>query len=340
MQNNDLISVIVPVYNVEKYLRKCIESIINQTYKNLEIILVDDGSTDASGKICDEYACIDNRIKVLHKENGGISSARNAGLNVSSGAFITFIDSDDYIEKDAYEYFYKNKVINGIVAYGIVDEGKYSEELTDIIEFNNIEAIEAYINLQLDVYNYKVKTMHNITSSFNNKLFDKNLFLQLRFPEGFINEDNMIIIELLFAAKSVKSLPKNKYFYVKHLGSITQQGFNKRSFDLIKSRLRQEQQILIYVPQIINKVKILTLLACDNILVKLSTLSIKERKNYKLEISKIINIISERKDSFVFLNFRSKIKIKLFFLNQNLFFFIFYIRLIFVTFFKKLLYNN
>lgn len=97
---NNLISVIVPVYKVEKYIKKCIESIINQTYENLEIILVDDGSPDNCGKICDEYAKKDKRIKVIHKENGGVSSARNLGLEKSNGQYITFIDSDDWIEEE------------------------------------------------------------------------------------------------------------------------------------------------------------------------------------------------------------------------------------------------
>ena len=102
-----MISVIVPIYNVEKYLIKCIESIINQTYKDLEIILVDDGSTDSSGKICDEFATKDNRIKVIHKKNGGLSSARNIGLDICKGNYISFIDSDDYIELDMYEKMIK-----------------------------------------------------------------------------------------------------------------------------------------------------------------------------------------------------------------------------------------
>lgn len=95
---NTLVSVIVPVYKVEKYLHRCIDSIINQTYKNLEIILVDDGSPDNCGKICDEYAEKDNRIKVIHKSNGGLSSARNAGLDVANGDYVYFVDSDDYID--------------------------------------------------------------------------------------------------------------------------------------------------------------------------------------------------------------------------------------------------
>ena len=114
------ISVIVPIYNVEQYLRKCIDSIINQTYKNLEIILVDDGSWDNSPRICDEYAKRDNRIKVIHKKNGGLADARNTGLKMITGNYISFIDSDDYIEKTMYE-----KMIKVILKYN-----------ADIIECN------------------------------------------------------------------------------------------------------------------------------------------------------------------------------------------------------------
>ena len=104
----DLISVVVPIYNVENYIKKCVDSILSQTYKNLEIILVDDGSPDNCPQICDEYAQKDNRIKVIHKENGGLSDARNAGIDISKGKFITFIDSDDYIEKDYVEVLYNS----------------------------------------------------------------------------------------------------------------------------------------------------------------------------------------------------------------------------------------
>lgn len=98
-----LISVIVPVYNVENYLCKCVDSIINQTYNNLEIILVDDGSTDGSASICDEYVLKDSRVKVIHKENGGVSSARNIGIAEASGEYICFVDSDDWLELDYFE---------------------------------------------------------------------------------------------------------------------------------------------------------------------------------------------------------------------------------------------
>lgn len=103
----DVISVIVPIYNTEKYLAKCLDSLINQTFQRLEIILIDDGSTDNSGQICDEYAVKDDRIKVIHKTNGGVSSARNAGLDVVTGSYIAFVDPDDYIDSDMYEVLYK-----------------------------------------------------------------------------------------------------------------------------------------------------------------------------------------------------------------------------------------
>lgn len=105
--NNKKLSIMVPVYNVERYIRKCLDSLVNQTYKNLEIILIDDGSPDNSGKICDEYALQDNRIKVIHKQNGGVSSARNSGLTVATGDYVCFVDSDDWVALDAYDKLLK-----------------------------------------------------------------------------------------------------------------------------------------------------------------------------------------------------------------------------------------
>ncbi|MBO5050061.1 MAG: glycosyltransferase family 2 protein, partial [Oscillospiraceae bacterium] len=102
-----LISVIVPCYNVEEYLPRCVESVLNQTYRNLEILLVDDGSPDRCGEICDGYAAVDSRVKVIHKENGGLSDARNVALNVMKGEYVTFVDSDDYVAADYVEYLYK-----------------------------------------------------------------------------------------------------------------------------------------------------------------------------------------------------------------------------------------
>ncbi|MDU2552528.1 MAG: glycosyltransferase family 2 protein, partial [Staphylococcus epidermidis] len=104
------ISIIVPVYNVENYLKKCVESILSQTFTDFELLLVDDGSTDSSGEMCDELKRLDERIKVIHKENGGLSSARNAGIDVAKGKYLTFVDSDDYIDTHMLEVLYKNMV--------------------------------------------------------------------------------------------------------------------------------------------------------------------------------------------------------------------------------------
>ena len=110
MKNRPIISIIVPVYNVESYLERCINSILNQTFKNFELILVDDGSTDKSGEICDSFAGYDKRIRVIHKKNGGLSSARNVGLDVSIGKYIGFVDSDDWIDEFMYEKLYRNMI--------------------------------------------------------------------------------------------------------------------------------------------------------------------------------------------------------------------------------------
>ena len=112
MENNSLISIIIPVYNVEKHLKKCVDSVLVQSYNNIEVILIDDGSTDKSGNICDKLALSDSRIVVKHKKNGGLSSARNMGIDEAKGEYITFIDSDDVISEDYIEYLYKNLIDN------------------------------------------------------------------------------------------------------------------------------------------------------------------------------------------------------------------------------------
>ena len=144
---NKKVSIIVPVYNVEEYLNKCVDSIINQTYKNIEVILINDGSKDSSGEICDTYAKKDSRVKVIHKENGGVSSARNKGLEASTGDFIMFVDSDDWIEVEAITSLMKIQNRNN---YDVIMFGAYRENLilekttkTNLIEqsFENIDEI-------------------------------------------------------------------------------------------------------------------------------------------------------------------------------------------------------
>ena len=186
--DKELVSIIVPIYNVEKYLIKCIESILNQTYKNLEIILVDDGSTDSCNKICDRYKKIDKRVVVIHKKNGGLSSARNIGIKKAKGKLISFVDSDDYIKPNMIEelknnmYFYNSDI--SVCDYYYIIDGK-----RQISDNNNLK--------RNCITKYKNKFIYKPNSAVWNKLYKKNLFEQIKFPEGKIYEDDYILYELL-----------------------------------------------------------------------------------------------------------------------------------------------
>lgn len=209
-----LISIIVPVYNVEKYLDKCIDSIINQTYKNIEIILVDDGSTDKSGDICDKAQNKDKRIKVIHKANGGLSDARNAGLRIAKGDLIGFVDSDDYIKEDMFETLYNliekhNANISIVSYYELYNEKLIAvKESKEVEEFNKIEAIK---ELLID---------NKIQSYAWNKLFKKELFKNLEFPVNKNFEDIATTLLLFERADKIVLLQKPEYFYVRREDSI------------------------------------------------------------------------------------------------------------------------
>lgn len=214
----DLISVIVPVYNVEKYLRKCVDSILAQTYTNLEIILVDDGSPDNCGKICDEYAAKDSRIKVIHQENGGLSAARNAGLDVATGDYIGFVDSDDYIAPDMYEKLYQAiEIYNSDIA--LCGFKKFElESRTEVYEKKLLYRDEFLKELLLE----------NIKSYAWNKLYKKSLFDNVRFPEGELFEDLKIMHLIGEKVSAVSFTNKILYYYRIRQGSIT---FNNRGLN-------------------------------------------------------------------------------------------------------------
>ena len=213
----DLISIIVPVYNVEKYLIRCIESIINQTYKNIEIILVDDGSTDNSSKICDEYKNKDKRIKVIHKINGGLSSARNRGLDIAKGKYIGFVDSDDYISPNMYEILYKELIDNksDIVVCNFDRKEDFNFVINNykVKKLNNINVIKE--NIKNDI-NYNIY----IDDYAWNKLYKKELFKNIRYPIGKYFEDIGTTFKLLSNSKSVIYIDCILYKYIKRTDSI------------------------------------------------------------------------------------------------------------------------
>ena len=195
----NLISIIVPVYNVEKYFDECVKSILNQSYKNIEIILVNDGSTDNSGNLCDNYATIDPRIKVIHKENGGLSDARNFGMKNANGEYFSFIDSDDYIDK----YFIEN-LYNALISQG--DDCKISmcRFTRNINDFSNDKSIANKVDsneVLKDILYQNDDSLYSVAAW--NKLYHKTVFNSIIFPKGFINEDMFVICEVLSETKSV-----------------------------------------------------------------------------------------------------------------------------------------
>lgn len=223
----ELISVIVPIYNVERYIKKCIDSIRSQTYKNLEIILVDDGSPDECGKICDEYERIDSRIVVIHKKNGGLSDARNAGLEIIHGKYVAFVDSDDWIEPDMYQRLYENMMtFHADMSFaGVTD---------DVIDENGIEKSVKISNYGDEPFSEnKIAAMkryfHGSWAAWD-KLYKASLFENVKFPVGEINEDEAIVIELLAQCDTVCYTNEILYHYIKRANSnsITMSDFSKK----------------------------------------------------------------------------------------------------------------
>lgn len=212
------ISIIIPVYNVEKYISKCLDSIVNQTYRNIEVIVVNDGSTDKSGLICDEYAKRYNSIRVFHKKNGGVSSARNLGIDYSSGEYIAFVDPDDYIDKNMYEKLYNSiRKYNSEIAissFAYIKNGKEDPQDTSNIEviYNKSEAIESYFNNTYP-FNY---------SFLCNKLFKKGLFDGVRLnTKILVQEDTEVMIKIYDKSKRISYIGQPLYFYELRNGSVT-----------------------------------------------------------------------------------------------------------------------
>ncbi|NME82447.1 glycosyltransferase [Clostridium sp. SM-530-WT-3G] len=223
-----MISIIVPVYNVENYLGKCIDSIINQSFYDIEIILIDDGSTDNSGKICDQYKLKDNRIKVIHKINGGLSSARNCGLDIAKGEYIGFVDSDDYIDKYMYE-----KMINNLKENNsdiVICDMNYYLNGTDIS--NNKFRDFGVLNREDTLLKYLNHSYFK--SHAQNKLYKKYLFNNLRFPEGKLFEDVATFYKVIGNSNRISFVNEKLYYYNQGNGnSITKKKFNLKNLDLI-----------------------------------------------------------------------------------------------------------
>ena len=211
---NPLVSIIVPIYKVEPYLRRCLDSIVNQTYTNLEIILVDDGSPDCCPQICDEYAARDKRVVVVHKENGGLSDARNAGLDICKGEYISFVDSDDWVDEGYIEKLLSfTQKENADIAIG---ENNRTEGCSE----------PSKENITIMAYTPKEALMHLFSQNHIaftvswGKLYKKNLFSTLRFPKGKFHEDEFTTYILFSKAKKIIYTSEILYYYYQRSGSI------------------------------------------------------------------------------------------------------------------------
>ncbi|MBR6666500.1 MAG: glycosyltransferase family 2 protein [Lachnospiraceae bacterium] len=238
-----LISVVVPVYNIEDYLERCVNSICAQTYQNLEILLVDDGSTDGSGALCDELAKVDSRIRVFHKQNGGSSSARNLGIAQAKGAYVGFVDSDDYISDNMYELLWKavEQYECEIAQIGRDEIDEQGNELPNICEPPEEEVMipsEDFLREML---------LHKGDCSFCTKLVKRELFDIAGFPKGELNEDFHLLVKLLPHIKGVVSMPQQTYHVFYRLGSNTRKkdpdAFSRVFTDNVRNADMAEQMV-------------------------------------------------------------------------------------------------
>lgn len=279
---DDLISVIVPIYNVENYLEKCVDSILKQTYTNLEIILVDDGSTDKCGIICDKYKLESERIQVIHKKNGGLSDARNIGIEKANGKYIIFVDSDDFIVDNAIENLYKN-----IIKYGKDISIGQIETFSDE---KNIKKIERKVQTfcydnQDAMENLLYNTQY--TSSTAGKLFSKKIFDNIKFPVGKKYEDLATVYKLIHVSNGVVVTNQIVYeYFTARSGSIMNENFKLSRLDA----LYFTEEILDFInenyPMIKNAAIARLIIECRDILVEIPNDN--EFKKYKEYINKYI----------------------------------------------------
>ena len=226
MEQDILISVIVPVYNADKYLVRCVDSILNQTYSNLEIILVDDGAKDNSGAMCDDFARKDARIRVIHKENGGLSSARNAGIDIAKGEYFGFVDSDDWIEPEMYETMLTLARKNDAE---LVVAGRYDVDADTMEKTVGLCPRQEEVISGIELLG-RVFVWDNCDSSSCDKLFHRSLYDGLRYAYGVVSEDVALFPYTAERVKRAVLCDKPFYNYYHHGGTISTSSVSEKTF--------------------------------------------------------------------------------------------------------------
>ena len=269
----NLISVIVPIYKVEKYIEQCVNSIIKQTYGNLEIILVDDGSPDTCPQICENFAKKDTRIKVIHKINGGLSDARNAGIKIASGDYITFVDSDDYLKLDMIENLYQL-----CMKYEAdISQCTYIRCSEDGVEDRNITSKnEEFVYYDNKMENFLFGKQIGVTAW--GKLYKTTLFQDIRYPKGKYHEDVFTTYKLIDKAKCVVTTTKIGYVYRKNGTSITNEKFSLNRLHSIEGKLEQAKFISENYPQLLNLANAGIIYACNQCLSQMGKSGFNDKK--------------------------------------------------------------
>ncbi len=309
--NTPLISVIVPVYKTEQYLKRCVDSILSQTYKNLEIILVDDGSPDNSGALCDELAKNDSRIRVVHKENGGLSSARNAGLDVMAGDFVGFVDSDDWIEAEMYQTLYTRMIDENaqISCCGIA----CTDGETVFSYFNNNQeeafTVDKVSAMEMLLSNSK------ITNSVCDKLYDSKIFSKIRMKEKILYEDMQIQPYCIDLSERVTYTSKPMYNYYFSPESILRGKYTTRHYDCVKNSEERMEFILNKYPEIAKKAESKHLSICMDVIYKSRNDSDWDELRYKL-----VSIVKKPVSDGVVLSKKDVLKRRLIKISLKLFY--------------------
>ena len=237
--NKDLISIIIPIYNVEQYLKECVDSVLNQTYSNLEIILVDDGSPDRCPEMCDEYARNDLRVQVIHKENGGLSAARNAGLDVAKGEYISFVDSDDYISEDMIQALYDRAVqTQADLTFCSI------ERVDEKGHYISLEKVESAIYDRNNFWENKYYNQPSASTVAWNKLYKKHIFDELRYAVGRIHEDDIILLNIINKCNIIATVQRGKYMYRQRDDSIIHTKYTLANFQVIEERFDRIEYFL------------------------------------------------------------------------------------------------
>lgn len=240
---NKLVSIIVPVYNLENYIEKCIESLSNQTYGKIEIILVNDGSSDKCGEICEKWAEKDNRVKVIHKENGGLSSARNCGIDNATGEYIMFVDGDDFISETMVEKLYSSLTEND-ADMSVCSFRNIYEDGTPVCEMDNDNPITDAVMTAEDMYRALLKKGNWYYIVTWNKLYKREIWDDIRYPLGKIHEDEFVIGDIVSKTKRIATVSDRLYMYIQRRGSITNKGYTVKRLDVFDALIHRVEMYL------------------------------------------------------------------------------------------------